>query len=273
MSAATTGPAPFVGTTPVKGLGLLDRTSTGEDLVQWIDHSGQWTATPGRTLLLENLCDARPIRTGAQYPNRPNRHGWYAFTGRCEHVWFESALEMEALLSLDQRGVVAEIAPQPLNILFRRESPCTSHVPDFIANLTTGEQVLIDVKPASRMTPKVLEQFEETARVCRDVGWGHWVLSEEHPNRRRNLAALREFRHARCHPQGDSAEQVLSLFQDSRSLAEGRMLLNPSRPALAMPLIGHLICHRFLDMPWDQPLDLDTVLTTTTKGTSCCNHA
>lgn len=273
MSAATIGPDMRVGTEPVKGFDLLKRSHTGGDLIQWNNHTGLWTAAPSPALLREDLTDTVPIRTGVQYPNRINRHGWYAWTGRAEHVWFESALEMETLLSLDQRSVVAEIASQPVSILFRAESPCVSHVPDYVATLRTGEQVLIDVKPSSRMTPKAVEQFAETARICQRVGWGQWVLNEEHPDRRRNLAALREFRHARCHPDPDRFEQALAVFSSGRSIGEGRQMLSVRFPSLAMPFIGHLIWHRFLDMPWEQPLDLDTILTTTTRGTSCCNPA
>jgi hypothetical protein len=262
-----------VGVEPVAGGRVLDRTSTGTDLVQWIDPAGHvWTANPTSDLMHRDLHEVTSIRTGVQYPNRRNRHGWYAWTGARRHIWFESSLEMDSLVALDQRGDVTGIAAQPLRILFRGGSPCLSHVPDYFAVLADGTQVLYDVKPMTRMTPAVAEQFAETARVCAAVGWRHGVIHESTTTRRENLSLLREFRHPRCHPKRATEARILDVFSGGRTLEIGRRMLNLQYPELAMPDIAHLLWHRFLDFAWETPLALDVVLTTTQRGTPCCDH-
>lgn len=274
LTAVDTAQPRPVGIEPVSGGEILDRTSTGGELVQWLDYAGGvWTAQVSPALLGEDLADTSPIRTGAQYPNRRNRHGWYAWTGWSRHIWFESALEMETLVDLDQRGAVVAIAAQPMRVLFGDASPCVSHVPDYFAVRSDGGRVLIDVKPRSRMTAKVAQQFAETARVCALVGWAHEVIHEASDERRRNLAWLREFRHTRCHPSPEQFERVLEVFRSGRSIGEGRTMVDLRYPMNAMPTIGHLLWHRHLAADWERPFGRDTVLNSTSRGTTCCRPA
>jgi hypothetical protein len=256
---------------PQASSGLLTRTPNGLDVIQWLTrrHTVR-TERPSAALLHERLWEARQVRRGAQYPNRRNQHGLYYWPRTGEHVWYESGLELASLVDLDHQGEAVHVSAQPFRILFRSPSPVVYHDPDFFAVHTNGDQVVYDVKPASRITPEVAAQFAETARVCAEVGWRHVVLSETHPVRAANLEFLRAGRHARCHPTPDRLEHLRSVFAGGRRFGEGLAMVDRRHPALVMPHVRHLVWHRHLSADLDQHLDFDSVATTTDRSTSCC---
>lgn len=252
--------------------GLAPRTRSGRDTLQWRPSDIVETHDVTAKLVELPIVDGRPIRVGAQWQNRPNRHGLYFWPATGTHVWYESALEASCLACLDQSGVVAQIVAQPFRILFRTESAVTRHDPDFFAVLRNGDQVVYDVKPAARMSAQVRLQFEETARVCAAVGWRHIVLHEPEAVLNMNLGFLAPARHRRCHPPGDTFEQIRTVFGDGRTVQEGRLMINRRFPALSMPYIRHLIWHQVLAADLTKRLDFDSVLTTAPDRleTSCC---
>lgn len=243
-------------------IGLASRAWDGRDTLQW--RRGDLVENHDVTAKLVELpiVDGQPVRVGAQWQNRPNRHGLYFWSATKTHVWYESALEASCLACLDQSGVVAQIVAQPFRILFRTESAVTRHDPDFFAVLRNGDQVVYDVKPASRMSAQARLQFEETARVCAEVGWRHVVLHEPDPIMKMNLGFLGSARHRRCHPPGDTFEQICSVFGGGRTVQDGRSMINRRFPALSMPYIRHLIWHQVLATDLARRLDFDSVLIT-----------
>lgn len=119
---------------------------TGIDTVSWITADGnQRSAAVSPALLHEHFHRALPCRSGVQFQNRLNRHSRQYFVSQRTHVWCESGLEAESLLSLDFDGLVRQIASQPMKISFNDGS---THFPDFFAALRNGDQVLYDVKPS-----------------------------------------------------------------------------------------------------------------------------
>lgn len=218
------------------------------------------------------VIDGLPIRTGGQWQNRPNQHGLYYWSRTSEHVWYESALEAACLVALDQGGTVDRIASQPFRLLFRSGATSVRHDPDFFAIHRNGDQVVYDVKPLARMSAEARAQFAETTRVCELIGWRHVVLNEPDPTTTTNLAFLRGARHNRCHPEAAVLEQIANVFAGGRTLGEGREMVNRRSPALAMPVIKHLIWHRVLSVDLSERLDFDTVATTAThtEENPCC---
>ena len=250
---------------------LQTRTSTGLDMVQWRLGRSFVVHSADRRLLEAPLVDVGPVRVGGQWQNRPNQHGMYFWARTGQHVWYESALEASCLIALDFDGEVERIASQPFRLLFRLGARSVRHDPDFFAVYGNGDQVVYDVKPSARMTREVRDQFDETARVCWLVGWRHVVLHEPDPTSMTNLAFLRNARHARCHPHPALREQIANVFAAGRTIGEGREMVNRRSPALAMPLIKHLIWHRRLLADLTQRLDFDTVATTNTEDRPCCD--
>lgn len=239
------------------------------DALRWHLGKREFTAAASPALLHEPLVETDPIRVGAQFQNRLNGHGRYYWQRTGTHVWHESVLELRSLELLDFGGEVVRIASQPFEITFRDGSGAVRHTPDFFGVHRDGEQVVYDVKPLGWMTDEVAVQFEQTARVCASIGWTHEVLHERSEMSTMVLTHLRKARHPNACPSADVTEHARSVFEDGRTLAEGRVMLNLRHPVLAMPAIKHLIWHRFLRVDVEQPLSLDSVAHATSKEGPC----
>ncbi|UXA11079.1 hypothetical protein KXD97_23935 [Mycobacterium sp. SMC-8] len=100
----------------------------GIDTVSWITAEGnERSAAVSPALLHEHFHRALPWRSGVQFQNRLNRHSRQYVASQRTHVWCESGLEAESLLSLDFDGLVRQIASQPMKISFADGS---THFPD-----------------------------------------------------------------------------------------------------------------------------------------------
>lgn len=249
---------------------LLSASPDGLDTIQWKTSVGSLrTATATSALLHEDFASAVQVRTGVEYQNRPNRHTYQYFAPQRTHVFCESALEADNLLNLEHSGLVARVASQPMLMLFRAGSKVLRHFPDFFAVHTNGDLVVYNVKPAARMNDKVRDQFDETARVCAAIGWRHEVLHEPHPVKNRNLQCLRAARHARYHPDEETFERIRSVFDEPRPGVDGARMVNLRLPPVAFAHIRHLLWHGYLDTDLSVPFGSESVLRTSTKGTSC----
>ncbi|OKH79996.1 TnsA endonuclease N terminal protein [Mycobacteroides abscessus subsp. abscessus] len=239
----------------------------GIDTVSWITADGnERSAAVSPALLHEHFHRALPWRSGVQFQNRLNRHSRQYFASQRTHVWCESGLEAESLLSLDFDGLVRQIASQPMKISFADGS---THFPDFFATLRSGDQVLYDVKPSGRMTDATVEQFAKTADVCRTVGWKHQVLHELHPTKLRNLEWLRAARHTRYHPTQPELDRLVAVFADGCTFRDGALKADLKRPYIAAAHIRHLLWHRHLRTDFDQVITESSLLESVHKGEPC----
>ncbi|HNP56216.1 TnsA-like heteromeric transposase endonuclease subunit [Gordonia sp. UBA7599] len=233
----------------------------------WIVKDGQVRTESASPLLLEEaISAARPYRQGVQYQNRLNRHSRHFMATQKAHVWCESALEADALLTLEFEGRIARIAAQPMLIEF---SDGRKHIPDFFAELKNGDQIVYDVKPADRMAGGVNEQFELTAVVCSQIGWRHAVLNETPVAKLRNLQLLRAARHRQYHPPPHDLERLRDAFVDGRCFQDGATMVNLRHPYLAAAHVRHLIWHHHLSADLDVPLSTETFLRWIRKESQC----
>lgn len=194
----------------------------GLDAIRWRRPGGfLHTARLGPGLLHERLWEVDPFRRGSRYQNRLNQHGLYFWAGTGEHVWYEFALELACLVALDQAGLVARVAAQPFELVFRRGVSAKRHVPDFFAVHAGGDQVVYGVKPAARINQRAADQFAQTVRVCAAVGWRHEVLCGPGRVRAGNLAFVRPARLARAHPDGALCARLLGVFASGRPIGAG----------------------------------------------------
>lgn len=239
----------------------------GIDTISWIDADGtDRSASASPALLHENFHRAQPCRSGVQFQNRLNRHSRQYFASQRTHVWCESGLEAESLLSLDFDGQVRQIASQPMKISFVDGS---THFPDFFAALRNGDQVVYDVKPSGRMTDAAAEQFAKTADVCRTVGWKHQLLHELRPAKLRNLEWLRAARHTRYHPAASELDRLIAAFTEGCTFRDGALKADIKRPYVAASHIRHLLWHQYLCTDFDQVITKSSLLESVHKGEPC----
>jgi len=240
-------------------------------VVRWRARGGVWRwARADAGLLAEQLWRAGPVRVGAQYRNRPDRHGLYFWPRTGGHVRFESARQVAALMRLDFEGREDCVGFRPVRLRFRRGAVTVGHDPDFLAVQVGGDQVLYDVAPDGPATEKVMARWAETTRVCGLVGWRHQVLCPPSGVWAANLEVLGPARLPRCHPPDRLAARLRDVFAAGRSIGQGAAAAGGRYPALVLPHVKHLIWHRRLAADLHVLLDFDTVATTVGEGGPCC---
>lgn len=230
----------------------MNTTYDGRAAVTWKGDRSRTKATPATPALLsKELYLNERCRTGNRYRNQRNYHGQYYFSQTQSHVWYESLLEANMLMLLDWRESISAIATQPMKLTF---SDGKVHYPDFLALHEDGRQVVYDVKPASRLSEKALDQFAKTRVVCESVRWGYEVLTGLPDVEQKNLTWLSHFRHPEFQPAPDAVARLHSaLGHDSLNVRDAAHTLEPtSLPA------GRSGLYRLL---WTRQLSLDMTTT------------
>lgn len=232
--------------------------------VHWMNHKNEEVAAlANRSILAKELYLARPYRVGHQYPKKRNYTGEHWFSNTGTHVWFESLFERQALLWLDFTSDVVAVATQPMRMDFANGM---HHIPDIIALHSDYRQIVYDVKPASLINAKVRAQFNETANVCDQVGWGYEIISSFGHIAQGNLAWLSNFRQHHYAPPAEARTQLLEALETPRPLGKASESMRSERPHAAVGWLYHLA--------WigDVKLDLSVPFSNSTlvrKATPC----
>ncbi len=136
-----------------------------------------------------------PVRKPAVYKKQRHLPGYYFFSTTGRHVLYESRLEMSVLMHLDFEPHVVGILAQPFKLWYRRDGKDRSHVPDFFAKLSDGQELVVDVKPRYVVErPKNQQVFKIAAHACSQVGWKYEVDSGPEEPYLSNLRWLAGFR-------------------------------------------------------------------------------
>jgi hypothetical protein len=191
------------------------------DRVSWIDLTGVRHLRPASTALFDaGIVSGRPVRKPGRWRGQmtyPGKH-WFASSGL--HVSFESMLERSALMRIDFALDVVAIAAQPMRIQFADGG---TTVPDFLAEHRDGGQTVFEVKPSHALDEDRLARFAESARVCRDIGWGFQILTEADVVVMDNLELLAAYRHPLYIPPAEIQDRVLTAARGPLTLRQGAL--------------------------------------------------
>lgn len=149
----------------------------------------EWLGVP-----LDTLRAAVPWRTFRWSKGQKHYSGTYWSATQCDHVIYESRLELARLLFADFDTSVLGIIAQPFLLAVTLDGAARRHVPDFLLLTTTGP-VIVDVKPAHRVTAtRVAVTFAWTRQVVESRGWRYEVWSEPPTSRLENIRLLAGYR-------------------------------------------------------------------------------
>lgn len=204
---------------------------------------------------------AEPAREIPNSSARQNKIGlyWSATSGR--HVKYESRLESEVMLWLDQRVDVDDFVSQPFLITSTDEHANGKHYPDILVALITGEYVLIDVKShESAEKPKSQAGFDLSRSVADACGWAfavHGELTEPHGT---NLRFLKQYRRT-LGPAGLALDDLLDAVEQRGGEAPVGVLCDAlgGWPTV-MPVVGHALWHNLLTTDLFAELSARTVV-------------
>lgn len=152
-----------------------------------------------------------PIRTFPAYRGRRSHQGRYWFSRSQSHVKFESRFEMTALMVLDFQGDASAVSSNPFWLLWPQGTIPARHAPDFFVRRRDGSVLIVDVKPAERITDKDRAHHDRTRVVCSELGWDYQEFTTINVVVERNLRLLSGYRHPRFAPPADSGSFIAAL--------------------------------------------------------------
>ena len=223
-----------------------ESASTSRTTVTWKNPAGaEHTAFAGPELLDEELYLAGAIRTGNRYPGQRNYHGLHWFSNTGTHVWHESMFERQSLLWLDFTSDIVAIAAQPMRMDFTDGS---THFPDFIALHSDYRQVVYNVKPTRFLTEKAEAQFRNAAALCKQVGWGHEVISDLDPTYMANIEWLAHYRQPVFAPLPDIRAELLAAADEHLPIRDLAAAIDANKWPAVIAAIYHLTWHGELEV-------------------------
>lgn len=211
-------------------------------------------------LPIDDVLAGRPVRDFRWYKGRRFYSGWYwaATTGGL--VAYESRLELARILLADFDPTVTGIAAQPFQLVGRDGDVLRRHVPDLLLRHTSGEVVVVDVKPAHRVDdPAVAAVFEWTARVLASRGWRLEVWSGAAEPLLANVGFLAGYRRPEVVDQELVATLLSALPGRSTIGALERSVDAPA--AVVRPVVLHLLWAGRLRTDLTRPLTASSVVT------------
>lgn len=213
---------------------------TAATTIEWMPTRGTLRReNASRALLREELYRARTVRQSVNYPKKRNYQGECFIAATGQSVFYESLLERRALHWLDFTCELAAVSTQPMRIRFADGS---EHYPDILALHTDRRQVVYDVKPM-RFVEKFRHQFENTAALCRQVGWGYQVITDFTPVFEQNLAVLADHRTRLFQPAATMRDQILAAVDGPTPIREAAAAVDWEVRHAAVPAIHHLLWH------------------------------
>ncbi|MFF2381834.1 TnsA-like heteromeric transposase endonuclease subunit [Streptomyces sp. NPDC058108] len=234
--------------------------------------SARWSATwkfgkvkraaPVDGLTSVPLAGCVPWRGFAWRTQQFHRPGLEPMSSTARQHAFESHREDQFVVMADFAGETQEMLSQPFLLNFEGEDGWREHIPDFLLVSRRGRW-LVDIRPAGRMDHDDLMKFAATSEVALTLGWGYAVVTGWRPLTWRNVDLLYSRRRPMQDPLGlkpmllqtARAAQALSEPLTFRGLADSYEF-----PALARPVILHLLWHRQLGVDLMAPFGDSSVL-------------
>lgn len=161
------------------------------------DETGELREMPLSEVTPTSLRRAQPYRTFRWYLGQRHYSGSYWAATESAHVIYESRLELARLLMADFDNSVTRIVAQPFLLRAKIGGAVRRHVPDYWLLTTDGPPVVVDVKPAKRISdPIVQTTFEWTRDLVESIGWRFEIASEQPGVLLENVRFLSGYRRA-----------------------------------------------------------------------------
>ncbi|MCX5377178.1 TnsA-like heteromeric transposase endonuclease subunit [Streptomyces sp. NBC_00091] len=208
---------------------------------------------------LKGLASAVPWRVFRWRKGQKHYSGTYWSATMCDHVIYESRLELARLLLADFDPSVRRIVAQPFLLKAVLEGKVRKHIPDYLL-VTEQGPVVVDVKPLHRLAiPEVAFTFEWTRRTVESKGWKYEVWSEPPTAELENVRFLAGYRRDWLFS-SDILDALRSAELDGVALGVAGLCL-PDRPE---PQVRAALCHLLwthcLMVDLGQPLGPSSVL-------------
>ncbi|HZN78544.1 MAG TPA: TnsA-like heteromeric transposase endonuclease subunit [Mycobacterium sp.] len=232
----------------------------GSAVMSYRPAAGEERSLPAQRVSAAALFECVPWRTFRWYFGQRHYSGTWWSSTMCDHVIYESRLELSRLLLADFDPCVRQMIAQPFMVTATVDGQPRRHILDYLWATIDGP-VVVDVVRAERLNhPGVALLCQWTRDVVESLAWGYQVLSEPPPTRLESVRFLAGYRRNwLIHP--EILEEMRSRTTDlvGMSIADAeREFAYPS--SLVRPALMHLLwCHE-LEVDLDRPLRPSRIL-------------
>jgi len=191
-----------------------------------------------------------PVRKASSYKGQKNFTGewWCSTTG--SHIPFESWVERDFLIAADFDPHIVGISVQPFAFRFLSATgKQRQHTPDVFLRTTSGDGVVVDVRPDRLVDDEAREAFDATNELCGRVGWTYRRAGDQPAIRAANLRWLAGYRNPRNRRQEVVADLISRLTPNPNTIGEAAIAAG--EPILVLPTLYHLLWTREIDVEVD----------------------
>lgn len=212
---------------------------------------GQTSITsPVRDLDKVDLRRSVPVRRFTWRTDQFHRPGLEYLMATDRHHGFESHEEERLLLVADFAVGLVEALCQPFRLRFFSGGKAIQHTPDFLL-VTEAGLVLIDVRPAERITPEDALKFAAAAEAALSAGWQYGVVAGWRKHVWTNVDALSAER--RPLPDVLGIQGQLREAASQGPLPFGELVERCRIPAIGRAHAIHLLWHHHLGVDLSGP--------------------
>lgn len=223
--------------------------------------AGEQRCLPASEVSSTALFRAAPWRTFRWYFGQRHYSGFYWSATECDHVIYESRLELANLLLADFDPSVHHIVAQPFQLSANVDEQERRHIPDYLWDSDEGP-IVVDVVRTERMThPRIVRLCAWTRKIVESMGWSYLVVNEPAAIRIANVRFLAGYRRQWLVNQ-DVLADLRCRRGDlvGRSIAEAEELIGRHPRPLVRPALLSMLWRRELEVNLDHRLDRSTVL-------------
>lgn len=180
----------------------------------YVTESFERVDTDVRSVDIGRVSRGRPVRRVHTAAGKKHYTGEFWSTTVDAHLSYESRLELDRLWLADFDGSVSWIATQPFWLRGKDGADVRRHVPDVLLQLTSGNYIVVDVKPVDfQSRPEVAAVLNWTSRVCDAKGWRYEVWGGGDPVLLANVRHIGQARRRALMP--DSALKIAAAVNPS----------------------------------------------------------
>jgi hypothetical protein len=230
-------------------------------VVSYRPAAGEERSVPAADASPTVLFEAAPWRTFRWYFGQRHYSGTYWSATECDHVVYESRLELANLLLADFDCAVHRIVAQPFALRAEVDGQMRRHIPDYLWGSDDGP-VVVDVVRTERMAqPKIVWLCAWTKAVVESLGWSYLVVNEPTEIRLGNVRFLSGYRRGwLINPDVLAGMRSSSGQFAGISIADAEQAIGTHPRPLVRPALMHLLWVHEYRVDLDQPLRPSTVL-------------
>ncbi|EME3972279.1 heteromeric transposase endonuclease subunit TnsA [Vibrio fluvialis] len=181
-------------------------------------------------------------------------------------VAFESSLERDLFIMLEQREDVHQYSEQPVKIEFKDENnQLRSYTPDALISFIDKPKHLVEVKYESELKENWCElkpKFKAATKLARSKGWVFKIYTEQRIRTPflTNAKFLKQYRNLSA-KQADVSTILSTLFELRESTPKALLATlqtNKWNQATYIPLIWHLVANNQIAADLNRPLTMNS---------------